>query len=416
MSLFKNFVQKNFYHDNKPLMDKTGVFIFFCYFMALFSYPLVRSATGALFYEAYTAQDYPFATFVTVVALGVVITISNRLQKLWGIHKLYVGMSLLSILLLLASMLLFNQGHKIFAYVMFATKEIYIVLLIHLCLAFANGHFSLLQVKKLYGPMGAFGSIGGIVGGQLTANIAKNHGTEPVVYISLVAIFFTAVAFYQTRHAHLNEKKPVFIVTPLKAIKNVTRYVVLIALIVALSQMVIFIADLQFNLVFEKVVESKNERTAYLGKIYSYVNVGTLFLQFIVLPVILTRFKTRSILYFIPVLYLFLIFAGLGLGASTLWVVAGVFISMKATDYSLFSVAKEILYHPLKPIQKYGAKYITDIFVYRMAKGSIALGLSAVAIKTMTLLNTLQTISISLWLFVIFLIFQEQRRLKIEEE
>ena len=402
-------------------MDKTAWYIFFCYFMALFSYPLVRSATQAFFYEAYTADDYPFATFITVVALAGVIFISNWLQKIWGIHKVYLGLGIISAIILWASVLLFNAGIEPMAYVLFATKEIYIVLLIHLCMAFANGHFSLIQIKKLYGPMGALGSIGGIVGGQLTSYVAQSVGTIPVVYISLVAIIFTSIAFYFTRNDSFSEnnsiesKKEQFKTSPLQAISNVKRYVFLIALIVSLSQFVIFVADLQFNMVFEKVVTSKNARTAYLGEIYSYVNMGTLFLQFLILPYVLMRFKTRSVLYFIPGFYALLILAGLGVGVSSLWAIAGVFISMKATDYSLFAVTKEILYHPLTSVQKYGAKYITDIFVYRLSKGAIALSLSLVTLKSMALLNTIQSISISLWLVIIYLIFLEQKRLKIHE-
>lgn len=296
------------------------------------------------------------------------------------------------------------------AYALFAVKEVYIVLLIHLCLAFSNGYFSMEQVKRLYGPLGGAGSIGGIIGGQLTSNLAKSYGTDVVFYVSLVIILFTVIAFYQTRGAKLVEDKKEKDHTPLKSIAGVRKYVFLIASIVALTQFVIFIADLQFNIVFEKVVESKDARTAYLGDIYKYINIVTLFLQFVLLPYLLMRVSIKSLFFFVPILYLTLIFGGLSMGSGTLFVVAGVFISMKATDYSIFAVAKEVMYHPLESTQKFGAKYITDIFIYRTAKALIAFVMSFFAVKEMGSLNSVQAIFIALWFIAISFLFIEQKK------
>jgi AAA family ATP:ADP antiporter len=403
----KNYLE--FLNSLTPEIKRNGFFIFLTYFFALFSYPLARSSTGAIFYDSYTSNEYSFATFISVVALIFIISVSNKLQKKIGIHKLYSAIGVLTILSMLMCFFLYQMGFNSFAYALFAIKEVYIVLLIHLCLAFSNAYFSMEQVKRLYGPLGGAGSIGGIVGGQLTSSLAKGYGTNIVLFTSLVIILMTTIAFYQTKSAKLKEDKEVKDKNPLESIEGIRKYVFLIALIVALTQFVIFIADLQFNIVFEKVVETKNERTAYLGQIYKYVNVVTLFLQFVILPFLLMRVQIRSIFFFIPILYLALIFGGLSLGAGALFAVAGVYISMKATDYSIFAVAKEVMYHPLESTQKFGAKYITDIFVYRTSKALIAFVMSFFAVKQMGSLNTLQAGFIIIWLFVIFLLFKEQK-------
>ncbi len=391
-------------------LKRNSFFIFLTYFFALFSYPLVRSSTGALFYESYSANEYSFATFISVVFLIIVISISNKIQKVIGIHKLYALLGVLSVAAFVGAFIGHSNGIKEMAYVLFAIKEVYIVLLIHLCLAFTNSYYSIEQVKRLYGPLGAAGSIGGIIGGQLTSVIAKNHGTTVVLFSSLIIILCTVVAFYQTRNAEImNKKEEEKHESPLKSIKDVRKYVFIIALIVALTQLIIFIADLQFNIVFEKVVESKDARTSYLGQIYSIVNMVTLVFQFVLLPYLLMRVKIKSVFYFVPILYLFLIFGGLSLGAGTLYVVAGVFISMKATDYSIFSVAKEVMYHPLESTQKFGAKYIIDMFVYRSAKALIAFVMSFFAVKEMGSLNTAQAVFIVIWLVAIIYLFKEQK-------
>ena len=57
--------------------------ILFTYFLVLFSYPLVRSSTGTLFYEAYSASEYSMASFIGVVVLMALITINNKLQPIF---------------------------------------------------------------------------------------------------------------------------------------------------------------------------------------------------------------------------------------------------------------------------------------------------------------------------------------------
>lgn len=403
----KNYIE--FIQGLSPQVKRNGFFIFLTYFFALFSYPLARSSIGAIFYESYTANDYSFATFVSVVMLIFVVSFSNKIQKKIGIHKLYTAIGVTTVTSIILSFLIYQAGYQPMAYVLFAIKEVYIVLLIHLCLAFSNAFFSIEQVKRLYGPLGGAGSIGGIIGGQLTTYLANGYGTEAVLMTSMIIIMFTVLSFYQTKGAHLKADKQKNH-TPLKSIQGAWKYVMLIAMIVTLTQFVIFIADLQFNIVFEKVLESKNQRTAYLGQIYKYINVVTLFLQFALLPYLLMRVQIKSIFFFVPALYLVLIFGGLSIGAGALYAVAAVFISMKATDYSIASVAKEVMYHPLENTQKFGAKYIIDIFVYRTSKALIAFVMSFFAVKQMGSLNSVQACFILLWLILVLLLFREQKR------
>ena len=410
---------KNYVEFVKSLpsdFKKNGFFIFLTYFFAIFSYPFVRSSTGAIFYESYTSSEYSFATFIAICVLIVIIFISNKLQSKIGIHKLYAFWGIGTIVSLMGFHYLHSIGIKPMAYGLFATKEIYIVLLIHLCLAFTNSYFSIEQLKRLFGPLGAAGSIGGIIGGQMTSSLAKSQGTDFVFYISQVLIFLAVVCFYQTRFAKIETTEKEEKKEPLKSVKGIGKYVALIASIVALTQFVIFIADLQFNIIFEKVVTSKDLRTSYLGEIFSYTNMGTLFFQLIIIPYALVRVDIKKIFYFVPVLYLILILGGLGLGAGSLFVVAAVFVLMKAIDYSLFSSAKEVMYHPLSRLQKYGAKYITDMFVYRLSKALISFVMSFYAAKELGFLNTVQLVCLGLWIICIYLLFKEQKNKNLIEK
>jgi ATP:ADP antiporter, AAA family len=389
-----------------PTVKKNTYYIFISYFLALLSYPFARSSTQTFFYEHYTADNYAMATFYSVVILMAVLFLTNHLQAKWGVHRAFKVISFGTIFTFMISFLCLELGYKPFAYVLFAIKETYIVLIIHIILAFSNAFFSLEQVKRLYGALGAIGSLGGIFGGQLTSLIAQLYNTTMVFYLALICIWLTMIFFIQTKRfdfkTELDQKEE----TPLASVARVKSYVILIAAIVALTQFVIFIADLQFNVIFEKMVTLKEERTIYLGQIYSMINALTLILQFVLLPYMLMRLKIKTIFYFVPILYLFLILGGLGMGSMTLMAVSFVFITMKATDYSIFSVAKEVMYHPLDTRQKYGAKYITDMFVYRVSKALMAFIMSFFSVKEMVGLNILQSVFISLWIGCVVLLFK----------
>lgn len=418
----KNFI--DFYKSLDPNFKQVSSFLFLTYFFVLFSYPLVRSATGAIFYEAYTSADYSFATFIGVIALMVIIGINNTLQARFGIHKIYFFTGIFSVVIFLVSYSLYKLGIKEMAYVLFAAKESYIVLLIHMSLAFGNSYYSLDQVKRLFGPLGAAGSIGGIIGGQLTSVLATSWGTEAVLYLALVIIVFAVFAFNKTNIKNpqklevqkIAKKENEKNVSPLEAIKDVRKYVALIASVVVLSQFVIFIGDLQFNIIFAEVVTLKDERTAYLGRFYSYINVFSLFIQFVILPYALVRLSNRSIFFSIPIIFFILIIGGMNFGIGSLPIIAGVFIGLKGIDYSLFAVAKEVMYHPLQSLQKYGAKYITDMFIYRLSKALIAFFMSQYAIENLKILGFMQFAFLLLWIICIIFLFKEDKKLRSKNE
>ncbi|MBG59573.1 MAG: hypothetical protein CME67_06505 [Halobacteriovoraceae bacterium] len=392
-----------------PAFKKNAVLVFLGYFLVLLSYPSVRSVSQSLFYEHYTAQDYSMATFFSVLALIVAIFVSNKIQEKIGAQKLFLLIGTLSIALLVGSYISLNNGFAPSAFFLFAIKESYIVILLHLILAYANATFTLEQVKRLYGPLGAVGALGGIIGGQLTSSLSSSSGVLGAFLFGIVSILASIAVFIPTKRMVLSQKEKEE-ASPLKSIESVKKYVFLIAAVVALSQWVIFIADLQFNIIFEDAFASKGERTAYLGRLYSYINLVSLIIQFGILPWVLVRISVKKIFFAVPLLFLLLVFGGMGLGAGSLLASAFVFISLKGTDYSVFNVAKEVMYYPLDKMQKFGAKYITDMFIYRLAKALIAFAMAQYMLKDMMVLNLLQAAFISLWLILLVLLFKEQER------
>lgn len=380
------------------------------YFFVLFNYPLVRAAATTMFFEEFGAKSSPIAWLWTVLFLSLSIYIFNKYQTRHAVQKVFLWASVLSMILLGLSTLGFVLKIKYLTYVSFIWKEIYIVLQIHLLLAYANNYFHKDEFKLIVGPVGAVGSIGGILGGLLTTYISRGWGTTSVAWFSLSFVILPALLFLYTPVLISNEEKKKS-PSPVASLdsKDLKSYVFYIALVVMLSQFVINIADFKFNLSFEESIGLSNDRTAYLGHIYTWTNLLTFILQFICLPLILPRISEKALHFFIPLSYIGATLSLMFISGNLLLPLAAFYIYLKAADYSLFSGGKELLYQPLRPEQKYGAKYLTDMLVYRSSKALIAAVL--IYLQTSFILNMMMIIFLLLWLVLVIKIFGIHRRL-----
>lgn len=388
---------------------KNLVLFILAYFLVLFNYPLVRASSTAFFFEAFGAKSSPVALFVSVFFLAFSIMACNRIQAGSVVQKVFLFASVFSSLVMVGGTFGFLSGLKTWSYAPFIWKEIYIVLQVHLLLAYANTFFSRDQFKLLLGPVGAAGSLGGILGGLLTTYLSADAGPVLVMWTGVVFMVIPAILFLFTRPVlgKQVEKKS----SPLKSLDTpgIRKYVFYVAGVVLLTQFVINIADFMFHVEFEKSISSSSERTGYLGQLYTLTNLLTLIFQVLLLPIILPRVSERNFHLFIPVSYfvsIALMLTGSGIG---LLPIAALFVYLKAADYSLFSSGKEVLYQPLLPEQKYGAKYLTDMLVYRAGKAVVALVL--IYLQSSTILNMLMFIFLGIWIILIIRLFKLHRQL-----
>jgi AAA family ATP:ADP antiporter len=273
-------------------------------------------------------------------------------------------------------------------------------------LGYANNYFKGSDFKALIGLVGGVGSIGGILAGLLTRFLAERFGTNSVMWMGIIFTFIPALSFLKTKNLSrtIEDKAR----TPIASFDlNLKKYIGIVAAIVALSQVIINIADFNFHLVFEQTIKDSSERTSKLGDIYMYMNVVTFFLQFIVLPFVMLRTSEKNYHYFIPLSYFFFFMIVVLLFPNGLLPLSLFFIYLKASDYSLFSAGKEVLYQPLSINQKYGAKYLTDMLVYRFSKAMIALVL--IYVQNSYILNIVMFICFFMWISLVSKLFNQQK-------
>lgn len=388
------------------------------FFLILFSYPMIRSTTTSIFLQKFGAKNSPLVWFYSILGLSLVVTFFNKFQATLRIQNLYQMASLVTVVFFVGAYYFKFYDLGFFPYLLYVWKEIYIVILIHITFGYVNAILAYKEAKLFFGPLGAIGSLGGVLGGALTTGLTYIADTPIIMLLGALAVFISGILFHMTdSEGNLSQKNEEFQHekrTPVGSIAGVERYVFLIIAAVALSQFVINLANFKFNLLFETMVADKNDKTRYLGILYGSINAVSLLVQLFVITPALSAFNLRSMHFFIPLFYSGLALFCFYLGAGFLFPVSLAFVFYKGFDYSMFSSIKELLYFPLSRFQKYGAKYLTDMIAYRAAKGVISILL--LYWQSRIFVDSALWMSLILWILVVHMLFKEREKFKIKPE
>ncbi|MCY4645049.1 MAG: hypothetical protein OXB88_10565 [Bacteriovoracales bacterium] len=393
---------------------KNLIFLTLAYFFSLMSYPIIRSSSDAFFLQTHGVKNWPWVTFYSVIVLSICIFLFSKVQAKIGVKKLYALVSFFSVAFFLCSAFALKADIAIFSYATYIWKECYIVILLHLCLAFFNTHFSYDFAKSFFGPFGAVTSIGPIIGGAFTSFFTKEIGVFWLVIVGALICLLTPLAFLMLSERTGTERKERPQENPLASVRDIWPYVATIVGIIMVTQFIINVANFKFNFVVQNNFAAIEDKTTFFGKIYTLINILTLVIQLVVTPIALRSMSLRANHFSIVGLHLLVFLPLLILGGQVVWAVSAVFICAKGLDYSLFGVAKEMLYYPLKEYQKYGAKYIVDMVMYRFSKGLVSLSLTQV--QNFRALDALISVAVLIWGALVFYVFRLHGRLKRSSE
>lgn len=375
-------------------------------FLLLFSYPLVRATTTSLFLNFHGAKASPYAWVFSVICLSVFVTAYNHLQKRMTIQRIFTLTSLLTAALLVLFYYLLKVSN-LWAYPLYVWKEVYIVLMVHTVIGYLNANIPEQTARLIYGPLGAFGSVGGILGALLTSQMTRVWESHYSLFLGAFLIVLTAVIFKKTTIKKFDKKEELK-TSPLNSISGVKSYVALICLVVLLSQFIVNIGNYHFNTFLTEAFTDTESKTEFLGNVYASINFLSLLVQILFIPLILKLIPLGFTHLAIPLVYLVFYsgasFLGLGLVG-----ISVTFVVFKGLDYSIFSASKELLYYSLTDIQKYGAKYLVDMIVYRMAKGMISIILIIIPFG---FIKPLFFVCIALWLMSLIPLLKKYNSLK----
>ena len=396
-----------------PAEKKNIILLTLSFFFVLMSYPILRSSSDAFFIQSHGAKNWPWATFYSVVTLSLAVFFFNEVQRKVGVKKLYLMISLFSAVFFFLSALAFRENITSFAYLTYVWKECYIVILIHLCLAFFHSNFSYDFAKSFFGPFGAIASVGAILGGTFTSFMTREIGVFWLIIFGAVLCLVPPLFFIftsQQREQKANKGLSPKNTRPLASVREIWPYITSITGIIVITQFIISIVNFKLNFSVQNSFASVVDKTVFFGKIYTLINIATLIIHSILTPIALRTIQLRTNHLVIVSIYLIVLLPMLFFLGQVIIVISSIFILSKAIDYSFFGTVKEMLYYPLSEYQKYGAKYIIDMVMYRASKGIVSLILTQT--QNFRVLDVLLTLATLVWFILTFNIFKHHNQLQ----
>ena len=350
-----------------------------CCFLLCAEYAVVRPVANSLFIHTFGSACFPYAWLATVPLSMLVVSLYNSLLPKWGCNQFF-RVSAIAIIV----------GNVCFAYLfppfpwtsflLYLWKDVYILLIHQQLWSVLHATIPLDRAKSLYGILFGVGGLGAIFGSAFPSFCAVAYGSEKLLYLSfpfyLMLLFFygrlTKMSAVDQLTGDMEEKKTTSwnsFFYGCQLIKR-SRFLLFALIVVILMQLSSAILDFQFNDFLSRLFPDKDVRTEYSARLLSIGHVATVFLQFIGSYLFIRLMGFRNSHLAIPLI----------LGCNSLFyaffplfpLLSFSFMALKAFDFSLFHVLKEILYVPLRADEKFRAKAIIDVFAYRSAKAVAA--------------------------------------------
>lgn len=337
---------------------------------------MLKPARNALFLDRLGIDQLPYVLLLVALVGGTLASLYARLTKGIQIERLILAtfLGLAGVLLGFYGLLKTDQSWVY--YLFYVWVNLYGVLAISLLWLLANAVFHAREARRLFGFIGTGGIAGAVLGGVFTGWAADVVGTENLLLICVGVLLLCLLLLWRVRHhasqplTH-NEEGGVgeaFRESPL------VRYMVGMGCVVAV---VAAISDVQFNEIVNATFESKDEKTAFFGTFFAYLNCFAFVFQFFLTPQILKRTGVGGGLVFLPV--------SMGLGAVGVLSIPGLWggIAVKVGDigfrHSIHKSAFEVLFLPVPSRLKKRAKVFIDTTV-----DNVSTGLGAVLVLVLT--------------------------------
>jgi ATP:ADP antiporter, AAA family len=256
------------------------------------------------------------------------------------------------------------------------------------------------QGKRLFGFIAMGGTLGAIAGAAVTESLTRGALRVEPGTLLLVAILCLELAVrcagtlagrWGMGAGASKEREPGPGLFEGLRLFSRSPYLALIGLYILLYTITSTFLYMQQGQIIARTFTTQAARTAAFARIDVWVNVLTLFTQIFLSSRLITRLGLRVVLCIMPVLTL----AGFGaLWAMPSFGVLALFqVLRRGLHYAVDRPAREVLYIPLGPEEKYKAKPFIDTFIYRagdflgtwtptlMAAAALPLGAAALGVS-----------------------------------
>lgn len=362
--------------DIRPEEVTSSLLMFFYFFLIQVSAYIIEPVKISLYLRWLTADRLPYAYLLSALLIGLAVALNSELlQRIRRVH--YLAFSLLFFIsTLILFWFLFRAHWPWLSLIYWFWSDLFMVTSTTQFWILVNDLYHPHQAKRLIGFLVSGGLLGGVTGSLLASRLARHLGTENLLLICPVLLLFCLVIIYfYSRLPGKEEKLSASAAarsTPLTTWQEIrsSRYLSLLAAIVALSMVITTLVDFQFISVVGSRFTDQDARTSFLGSFLTVLLVFSYLLHVTMTTRILRQSGLRLALLIAPALLLLSSLAVFFVPAIYM-IYWAVFIkgADKSLSYSLSQSVRELLYVPVSPEVKYRAKVFIDMFVSKFAKG-----------------------------------------------
>lgn len=339
-------------------------------------YAIVRPASQALFLTVFSSKAFPWVWLATVPLNLFVVYLYNRFLPKIGPLRLLTSIASAAISINLFCGF-FLSYFPWFIFVHFAWKDIYILLMFKQLWSMIHSTIAAARAKYLYGIIFSMGTFGSILGSFVPGFFAVSLGSEKLFFFTLpiyILLIFAYRNAFQRSRVPKEEFAQNLTVNPKPsegfALIKRNRFLAAVLFLVIFMQISVGLIEYQFNHHLELTILGKDLRTAYCGRLIGYMNMLSAFFQVIGGFLIVQTLGLRGSHFLIPIILL--TSALFSWAIPTFALISFSYVFLKAVDFSLFSVVREMLYIPLQMDEKFRAKAIIDVFAYRTSKAFVS--------------------------------------------
>lgn len=381
-------------------------------------YSLARSITVSLFTSSSTgyssAAAFPFAmAFVSPCALLMLMGYNNVLERSGPSGALMQSTLFCAVIVNAAALAIATclktglviagiPAVKWISGPLFVFRESYVQLLTSQYWSFMASVLTPNQSAKYFGPIAGLTSIASAVAGYAVSPLVKRIGLTGALMGTGTMLLFSMVAAsmaYSVARKHgfeptdaskttkTNSKSKKMTSPDLhkmgmleKATRLFKRVPVLKALFLEIlaSQGLATLLNVCFVTCLGTAIPNDDERAGWVGKFFALINVITMFLQFGVLPQLMTVIEPKDLWRVIPIVSL--LFTGFQAFQQnpSLYVVSASLLVMKVSEYSARRMLDEMIFVPLDFESRFVGKEVIGVFGYRFGKSLMSLFLSGI--------------------------------------
>lgn len=356
-----------------------AVVAFFCFFCLLAASYILRPIREALGVEggvenfAYLFSGTFIVTLLLYPALGALASRTNRTRFAIGVFSV-IAVSLVVFRLLLAG----DLPERYLAWAFYIWVSVFNVMLTSIFWGVMADVFTNEQGRRQFGLIAAGGTAGAMTGPILTRLLVGIVGVEGMLLLAAAVITGALACVIALSRARVGRpdpaepSDPIIGGTTFDGLQRVARSPYLrrisayILLLTATATFVYF----QQGWIVEQAIKDRTERTEFFATVDLFTNILTLVVQVFLTRLIARRLGVTTLLIILPLV------TGLGfavMAIAPLLAAVAIFQVIRRTgEYGLARPGREILFTLVSREDKFKAKNVVDVVVYRGGDAAVA--------------------------------------------